>query len=121
MEKIKIILLYASDLINLIGVLILLFGYLKVLLKYIREEYKDILHTPIRKIQQIRCELGIYLLLTLDFLIASDILATVTGLDQEKLIELSVMIVLRTAIGFFLTKEVDDLDKKHDKVIQASK
>ena len=71
MEVIKVILLAASKIIDLIGVVILLFGFLKVLFKYIRIESKKIIDTPIRLIQRIRCEFGIYTLLALDFLIAS--------------------------------------------------
>ena len=72
-------------------------------------EFKNILSTPIRLLQQIRCELGIYILLALDFLIASDIIQTITDLSQEQLIKLSVLILLRTTIGFFLGKEIDEI------------
>jgi uncharacterized membrane protein len=113
MEIIKEILLTAAEIIDLIGVGILLFGFIKILLKYLRTEAKNIKHTPIRLLQKIRCELGIYILLALDFLIASDIIQTITELSQEQLIELSVMILLRTAIGFFLGKEVDEIESKN--------
>ena len=115
MEIIKNILSVVAEIIDLIGILILLFGFTKVLFKYIRAEFKNILNTPIRLLQQIRCEIGIYILLALDFLIASDIISTVTDLSQEQLIELSVMILLRTAIGFFLGKEVDEIESKNIK------
>lgn len=110
MEIIKNILLTASEIINIIGVVILLFGFLKVLFKYLRIESKKIMSTPIRLIQRIRCELGIYTLLALDFLIASDIIRTITELTTDQLIELSVMILLRTAIGYFLGKEVNEIE-----------
>lgn len=72
-------------------------------------EFKNILSNPIRLLQQIRCELGIYILLALDFLIASDIIQTITDLSKEQLIKLSVLILLRTTIGFFLGKEIDEI------------
>jgi uncharacterized membrane protein len=112
MELIKEILVVAAEIIDIIGVVILLFGFMKILFIYIRTEIKNILKTPIRLLQQIRCEIGIYILLALDFLIASDIIQTITDLSQEQLIELSVMILLRTAIGYFLGKEVDDIESK---------
>ena len=70
------------------------------------------MHTPLRKIQDIRCELGIYILLALDFLIASDIIHTITDLNQEQLVELSVMIVIRIAIGYFLGKEINEIHEE---------
>lgn len=115
MELIKNILLIVAEVIDFIGVSILLFGFIKILFKYIRVESKNILNTPIRLLQKIRCEIGIYILLALDFLIASDIIQTITELSQEQLIELSVMILLRTAIGFFLGKEVDEIESKTEK------
>jgi len=115
MEEIKNILMIVAEIIDIIGVIILLFGFTKILFKYIRVESKNILNTPIRLLQKIRCEIGIYILLALDFLIASDIIQTITELSQEQLIELSVMILLRTAIGFFLGKEVDEIESKTDK------
>lgn len=68
--------------------------------------------TPILEIQKIRCELGVYILLALDFLIASDIIHTIMDITTEQLIELSAMIVLRTGIGFFLGKEIDEIHRK---------
>jgi uncharacterized membrane protein len=116
MEDIKSIFLVIAEVVDFIGVVILLFGFIKILFKYIRTEFKNILNTPIRLLQKIRCELGIYILLALDFLIASDIIQTITELSQEQLIELSVMILLRTAIGFFLGKEVDEIESKSVKI-----
>ncbi len=96
----------------MIAVIILLIGMVKVLYKYLVVEIKEIRKTHIKKIQLIRCELGIYILLALDFLIAKDIIHTVTDLSYERLIELSVLIVLRTIIGFFIGKEVEVLEKE---------
>lgn len=115
MEIIRNIVSKVAEVIDLIGVVILIFGFSKILFKYLQTEFKNILHTPIRLLQKIRCELGIYILLALDFLIASDIIHTIAELSQERLIELSVMILLRTAIGFFLGKEVNEIESKTTK------
>jgi len=112
MENIKSFLAQTAEIIEIIGVSILLFGFAKILFKYIVNEFKNILNTRIRVLQRIRCEIGIYILLTLDFLIASDIIQTISELNQAQLIELSVMVVLRIVIGYFLGKEVDDLESR---------
>jgi uncharacterized membrane protein len=115
MQEIKNILLIIAEVIDIIGVSILVYGFTKILFKYIKTEYKSILKTPIRLLQVIRCEIGIYILLTLDFLIAADIIKTATDLSQKQLIELSVMIILRIAIGYFLGKEVDEIESRNFK------
>ena len=111
-DEIINIFLIVAKVIDLIAVGTLLFGLTKILFKYIQTEFKSILHTPIRLLQKIRCEIGIYILLALDFLIASDIIQTITELSLEQLIELSVMILLRTTIGYFLSKEVDEIESR---------
>ena len=103
---------WVAKIIDLIGITILIYGFVKLLFKYIFLEAKNIKQTAIRKIQMIRCELGIYILLALDFLIASDIIHTISDLNQEQLIELTVMIVIRIAIGYFLGKEIEEIHTK---------
>jgi uncharacterized membrane protein len=68
--------------------------------------------TPIRDIQKIRCQLGVYILLALDFLIASDIILSIIDLSMQELMKLSITIALRIAMGYFLGKEVDELHQE---------
>ena len=110
MEHIQYILSQIAAVVDVIGVIILLYGFIKVLIKYVLIEIKNFKMTSVRDLQPIRCEIGIYILLALDFLIASDIIHTITELTDKQLIELSVMIVLRTAIGYFLGKEVNEIE-----------
>ena len=112
MEVLKHIFFVVAEVIEFIAIGILIFGLIKSLFNYLKTEFKEKFHTPIRLLQIIRCEIGIYILLALDFLIAADLIQTVTDLTQEKLIELGVMIVLRTIIGYFLGKEVEDIETR---------
>lgn len=113
MDWIKEIFLFIAEIIDVIGITILIFGFAKLLIKYIWKEFlKHPFRTPLIEIQKIRCELGIYILLSLDFLIASDIIHTIMKITTEELIELSVMIVLRIAIGHFLGKEIEEIHNK---------
>jgi len=99
-----------ADVINIIGVSILIFGFAKELMKYLSVEFKDgLMLTPIKNIQKIRCQLRIYILLALDFLIASDIIFSIVNLSMEELIKLASTIALRIAMGYFLGKEIDEL------------
>lgn len=99
-----------AEVINIIGITILIFGFGKELIKYLIVEFKNgVMHTPIQDIQKIRCQLGVYILLALDFLIASDIIFSIVDLSMDELIKLSVTIALRIAMGYFLGKEVEEL------------
>ena len=113
MESLEVGLEFITRFIDLTGVAILILGFIKMLIKYVRTELiKGLLHTPILLLQKIRCDVGIYILLSLDFLIASDIIGTVKEVSQEELIELSIMILLRTGIGYFLGKEVKEIHQQ---------
>ena len=110
MEVIKEGFKVIAEIINIIGITILIFGFAKELIKYLIAEFKNgIMLTPIRDIQKIRCQLGVYILLALDFLIASDIIMSIVDLSMEELIKLSATIALRIAMGYFLGKEIDEL------------
>ena len=113
MESIRLVFSSIAEIIDIIGIIILLYGFVKVMITYIRTEFiKRPFKTSVRSLQIIRCEIGIYILLALGFLIASDIIHTVMEINQEQLIELAIMIVLRTGIGFFLGKEVNELQEE---------
>jgi uncharacterized membrane protein len=114
MEQVEVVFTWVAHVVDILGVMILLYGFAKVLVKYVAIEFSSLRNTPIRALQRIRCEVGIYILLALDFLIASDIIHTITNLTQKQLIELSVMIVLRTAIGYFLGREVNELESEKE-------
>ena len=110
MEVIKVSFKVIAEIINIIGITILIFGFAKELIKYLIAEFQNgVMLTPIRDIQKIRCQLGVYILLALDFIIASDIILSVVDLSIEELIKLSATIALRIAMGYFLGKEIDEL------------
>ena len=115
MNAIKSFFVAISEGIDIIGVSILVYGFAKLLIKFLRQELvKNWFNVPIQKLQLMRCQLGIYILLALEFLIASDIIHTIMDINTEKLIELSVMIVLRTGIGYFLGNEMKEIHSEKE-------
>ncbi|MNY65910.1 hypothetical protein D3C86_2032600 [compost metagenome] len=61
------------------------------------------------KIVQIKLEVGRYLLLGLEFLIASDIIDTILNPSFQDLGILAGTVVIRTGLSFFLNKEIEDV------------
>ena len=113
MEIIKNAFSSLGEVIDLIGILILLYGFVKNLIKYITLEFiKFPFKAPTKLLQKLRCDIAIYILLALDFLIASDIIHTIQEITQTELIELGLMIALRTAIGYFLGKEINEIHEE---------
>ena len=122
MENITGVFVPIAEIINVIGIVILVLGFARELWKYIALEFKEgLMVAPVKGIQRIRCQLGVYILLALDFLIASDIILSVIDLFKDELIKLSVTIVLRIAMGYFLGKEIDELTHEQKALSKSSK
>ncbi len=90
--------------VGLVGVFIIMLGVVRGLRDFISLE----MGTKIRKIShnKIRYELGIYLLLGLEFMVAADILETVFKPSMEQLAILGGIVIIRTALNYFLDKEL---------------
>ncbi len=69
-------------------------------------------HNKKRKhtIKNIRSEFWGYILLALDFIIAADIIATLTERDMNDMVELVIIVGVRIAISYFLEQEVSLLE-----------
>ena len=82
------------------GVVLSTFRLLKIEIK--RFKQKSIYHER----ETLRHQLGSYLLLGLEFLIAADIIATVTHPTLKALAVLGCIVLIRTVISYFLEREV---------------
>ena len=80
------------------------------IISFIINELKRITgaYTP-TNIRKLRAVFGTYLLLGLEFLIASDILKTVLEPTMNELIILGGIVVVRTILSVFLNKEIKEL------------
>jgi len=92
---------------------IICYGAFLGLLKFIGNELERLKNTfSIEKTVQIKIEVGYYLLLGLEFLIASDIIDTILNPSFEDLGILAGTVVIRTGLSFFLNKEIEDINQK---------
>lgn len=100
-----------SHIIGLIGIIVMLWGVLLAVSRLIKAEYFGF----VKKISEIkrqterifvRHDLGEYILLGLEFMIAGDIIDTLLKPDIDGLIILGSIVVIRTIISYFLNKEL---------------
>jgi len=88
------------------GAVLIIYGGLKAIVKLIALEIRKGSYTY----NQIRRELTDKIVFGLEFLIAADILTTITTPSQEELINLGVVVGIRTILGYFLSKETAEFD-----------
>ena len=59
------------------------------------------------KFEQIRVEFGQRIVLAIEFLIVADLIATILNPTFDELLNLGIIVGVRTVLSYFLTKEVD--------------
>lgn len=110
MESLYTILEYLIVGIEIISTLILLTGFLKAMKDFLRLEYRSLRgRGKLTDVLGLRREIGSYILLGLDFYIISDIISSMVRPELNELINLAIIVVLRTTIGYFLGREVAEL------------
>lgn len=96
--------------IEAIAILIIAFAVLKALAQMWRMRKNWKLFTPEGKI---RLDLGISLVLALEFLLAADIVGTAVSPSWSDIGKLAAIAGIRTFLNFFLEKEMKQLEQKN--------
>ena len=98
---------HASFGIGVLGVLVIVFGVLSGLVRFVRAEFsaaRGLVVDEDRK--KLRHVLGYYLLLGLEFLIAADIIDTLMKPRVQELAGLGVIVIIRAVISYSLNAEL---------------
>lgn len=103
--------------IDLVTIGIIFFGFcyaLFLLIKHHLHRYRwHIWHAV--SLHRIRVTLGEYILLALEFFICADVILLVKDPSYDHLAQLSIVIIIRVMISFFLQRELQHLDQKEEK------
>lgn len=100
-----------ATIISVTSLLIVTYGAVVGIIAFLRNEAKRFTgNYSITNIRKLRATFGTYLLLGLEFLIASDILKTVLEPTLNELAILGGIVVLRTILSVFLNKEIKELE-----------
>ncbi|BDS13552.1 DUF1622 domain-containing protein [Aureispira anguillae] len=120
---------WVEFIVDLVGIAILIVGFVKGILVFLKWELDNLRGGDIYDdILALRSTLGWYIILSLDFLIISDILHSVIKPEFNDLINLGIIVVLRTSIGYFLGRELMELrhaeqedKRRHEAALQQEK
>jgi uncharacterized membrane protein len=93
--------------IGIVAIAIIIWGVILMFVRLIVLEFSRFKkHSIYYERERIRHQLGSYLLLGLEFLIAADIIRTVTHPTLVDMAVLASIVVIRTLISFFLDREI---------------
>lgn len=102
-----------SNAFDLVAVAVVVWGALKAVFQLLNTE---ILHKHAARkhhIELMRMDFGQKLVLGLEFFLVSDLIRLVGGANMEMLVELAIIVALRTLLSYFLTKEISNTAKFH--------
>ena len=97
-----------AHLVDLVGILILLYAAVLAVVGYATAEFLRF-RDKVLNTEQVRCELGGRILFALELMIASDIIQTVISRTMEDLAFLAILVAIRTVISFFLGRELREI------------
>lgn len=104
---------HISEAINILWLLVITWGVAKSAKSWLKNEYAMFMDEKhyVRKLMHVRRDLAVYLLLGLEFVVASDIINTMLHLDMEKLLLLGGLIIIRVVVWYMLDKEIAEYEK----------
>ena len=105
MDAFHIIINNVSFALNIVGALITIWAIIISLADFIKKEIFN-RGEAIKLNEAIRIKLGSYLVLALEFFIAGDIVKTIITPTWQSLGILGAIVVIRTILSYFLTKDL---------------
>lgn len=107
-----------ATIISVTSLLIVTYGALIGIISFLINEIRRFTgNYSTINIRKLRATFGTYLLLGLEFLIASDILKTVLEPTLNELAILGGIVILRTILSVFLNKEIKELEDENKDMV----
>lgn len=106
--NIKYILKIVIYILFALAIIITLFGVLLTILDFIKSEFKPNSHIDVVKKNTIlKNKLASYILLSLEILVAADIINSTVRPTLDDLVTLVTLVFIRTLISYFLNREIN--------------
>lgn len=101
--------------LNVFSIVILIWGVTIAGYDFIKNEFSNQGRVWMTKRNNfIKNYLGSYVLLSLEVLIAADIIESILKPTFQDILKLGIVVVIRTVISFFLHKEIEEAMNTHD-------
>ncbi len=110
MEQVRTVLETIAIAIDLVGIAILVYAALKFIVHFLGFEIKWLRGLEcVEGIRDLRLRLGSYILLSLEFIIISDVIQTAISRDVDDFLALGLLVIIRVALSFFLGRELNEV------------
>ncbi len=110
MEQVKAVLETIAVAVDLVAIAILLVGALKFVVHYLGLEIKRLGGLEcVDGIRNLRLGLGSYILLSLEFMIVSDVIRSGLSRNVDDFFLLGLVVIIRTVLTLFLARELNEV------------
>ena len=110
MEQVTTILEMIAVAIDLVGIAILVYAALRFVVHFLGFEIKRLRGLEcVEAIRDLRLRLGSYILLSLEFIIISDVILTAISRNVDDLLALGLLVLIRVVLSFFLGRELNEV------------
>ena len=110
MQQINAVLEWLAVAVDLTGALIMVWAFVAAVVAVLRSSISPgDARSRILSMQVARCGLGVKLVFALELMIISDLFHTIISRSVDDLILVGSLVVIRTAIAFFLNKEIQEV------------
>ncbi len=110
MHEINQLLEWFAVVVDLTGALIMIWAFVAAVFGLVMGSFRAAdASSRIHNMQVVRCGLGVKLVFALELMIISDLLVTIVSRSIDDLILVGGLVVIRTVIGYFLSKEIQEV------------
>ena len=105
--------------LNIFSIVVLIWGVIMAGIDFLKSERANRNRVVMaRQNNFIKSFLGSYILLSLEILIAADIIESIIKPTFQDILKLAILVVIRTVISYFLHKEIEDAlkDKENETI-----
>ncbi|EOH95060.1 hypothetical protein UAW_02139 [Enterococcus haemoperoxidus ATCC BAA-382] len=108
--------------LNIFSIVVLIWGVIMAGIDFLKSERTDRNRVVMaRQNNFIKSFLGSYILLSLEILIAADIIESIIKPTFQDILKLAILVVIRTVISYFLHKEIEDALKDKENETEEKK
>ena len=113
MHEIHLLLEWLAVAVDLTGALIMIWAFVAAVVGVVAGLLRGgDAHSRMQNMQIIRCGLGVKLVFALELMIISDLFVTIVSRSIDDLILVGGLVVIRTAISYFLNKEIQEVSSE---------
>lgn len=112
---------YLSLYVCLLSIFVLAWGVVRCMISFFRSEFRrHSLDDGLTSVIRGKNALGFYILLSLEILIAADIIDSIIKPTWEDIVRLACIVAIRTVMSHFLNKEIAEGDEQLERQKRAS-